>query len=50
MNYFEFNERRTQGSVAVDVIDWPDITVSESEPTEDQLLELSLLRKAPESK
>lgn len=43
MSYFEYNERRTQRSVPVDLIDWPDITVTESEPNEDQLLELSLM-------
>jgi hypothetical protein len=43
--YFEFQERRSQGSVAFkpdDIIEWPEITVTEGEIDEDTLLLLSL--------
>lgn len=46
MNFFEYQELRTQRSVAfkpTDIVEWPDITVTEGEPNEDQLLELSLM-------
>lgn len=51
MNYFQFQELKTQRSVAfehTDVIEWPDLVVTESDGlNEDQLLELSLMRTAP---
>lgn len=47
MTYFEFNEHRTQRSVAVDVVDWPGITVTEGDLSDDQLLELSLTKWTP---
>lgn len=37
MNYFEFNEHRTQRGVAFDVIDWPPIVVTESELPEPEI-------------
>lgn len=46
MNYFEYYERRAQQSVAVDVIDWPGIAVTESEPNDGQLLEFSLMTQS----
>lgn len=42
-SYFEFQERQTQGSVALDVLDWPGIVVTEAEPDEDTLLQMSLM-------
>lgn len=53
MTYFEYMERRTQRSVPfrdTDIIDWPDITVTESEPDEDTLLVLDLQRPAEDTK
>lgn len=48
MNFFEWRERQTQNSAPLDVIDWPDITVTESVADEDTLLQLDLMRN-PES-
>ncbi len=49
--YYEFNERRTQGSVAVETIDWPAIVVTESGALDaDQLLLLSLQRSDQEDR
>jgi hypothetical protein len=48
LSYFEFNERRTQGSVPYkpdDLIEWPSIVVTESEIDDDTALELSLQEK-----
>lgn len=45
MNYFEFNERKTQQSVPLDVVEWPDFTLSEGEMDEDTALELDLMRE-----
>lgn len=45
--YFEFQERQTQRSTpfkATDLVEWPGITVTESEPDDDTLLALDLLR------
>lgn len=52
MNYFEFREMQTQRSVAFkhdDVIEWPDVVVTESPIDEDQMLELSLARSADDA-
>jgi hypothetical protein len=47
MNYYEFQERKHNRSEPVckpsDLVEWPGITVSEGELTEDMLLALSLL-------
>lgn len=44
LSYFEWNERQTQKSVPVDVVEWPDITVTEAAIDEDTLLHLDLMR------
>lgn len=48
MNYFEYVERKHNDSQPVckpsDLVEWPGITVSEGEMTEDMLLELSLMK------
>lgn len=44
LSYFEFHEFRTQRSVSVDVVEWPEIVVTESVADEDTLLQLELLR------
>lgn len=36
-SYFEYQERRTQGAVAFDLIDWPPIVVTESELPEPEI-------------
>jgi hypothetical protein len=47
VTYFEFQERQTQRSTpfkASDLVEWPGITVTESEADEDTLLALDLQR------
>jgi hypothetical protein len=48
MNYFEYQERKHNKSEPVckpsDLIEWPEITVTESEVDEDTLLQLDLMR------
>lgn len=47
MTYFEFNERRTGArSIPLNVVEWPDITVTEGEIDDDTALEISLARSA----
>ena len=36
-SYFEYQERRTQRAIAFDVIEWPDIVVTESELPEPEI-------------
>jgi hypothetical protein len=50
MNYFEYREKQTQNSVPVDVVEWPDITVTEAVIDEDTLLHLDLMRGCDEGK
>lgn len=48
--YFEFMERKNQRSVPFkdeDLVDFPGIVVTESEPDEDTLLILSLQQEEP---
>lgn len=37
MNWFEYQERRTQKSIAHDLIEFPDIVVTESEMPEPEI-------------
>jgi hypothetical protein len=42
--YCRYNEQLTQRTTSFDVIDFPDVTVSEGEADDDLLLELDLMR------
>jgi hypothetical protein len=48
MNYFEYHERKHNGSEPVcrpsDLVEWPEMVVSESEMTADELLRFDLMR------